>query len=160
MTKWGARLRGRRFPCAIGRSGIGEKTREGDGLTPRGVYKIALIAHRRDRLPFEGRAFSRVIGPQDIWSDDPKSTTYNSWQRGRFVGFHHEQLFRSDPLYDLLCVIDFNWPIATSGKGSAIFLHIWRKPRHPTEGCVAFSKRDLRWICANWSERARVHICD
>ncbi|MCV6586652.1 MAG: L,D-transpeptidase family protein, partial [Marinibacterium sp.] len=30
--------------------------------------------------------------------------------------------------------------------GSAIFLHQWRRPGYPTEGCIAFRRDHLRWI--------------
>jgi L,D-peptidoglycan transpeptidase YkuD (ErfK/YbiS/YcfS/YnhG family) len=42
------------------------------------------------------------------------------------------------------------------GRGSAIFLHVWRKPRHPTAGCIAFARDDLAWILAHWQRASRV----
>jgi L,D-peptidoglycan transpeptidase YkuD (ErfK/YbiS/YcfS/YnhG family) len=38
VTRWGARFMGRRFPCAIGRGGITQTKREGDGATPAGTH--------------------------------------------------------------------------------------------------------------------------
>ena len=61
-------------------------------------------------------------------------------------------------LYDAFGILDFNWPDATPGAGSAIFLHIWRKPRHPTEGCIAFDRRDLIWLFEGWQPRSRVIV--
>jgi L,D-peptidoglycan transpeptidase YkuD (ErfK/YbiS/YcfS/YnhG family) len=63
-------------------------------------------------------------------------------------GGSHERLRRADPLYDLVIVTDWNWPEAEAGKGSAIFLHQWRRGGYPTEGCVAFARADLHWIAA------------
>jgi L,D-peptidoglycan transpeptidase YkuD (ErfK/YbiS/YcfS/YnhG family) len=57
-----------------------------------------------------------------------------------------ERLFRGDRLYDLVLLTDWNWPRAERGRGSAIFLHRWRGPGRPTEGCVALARSDLRWI--------------
>ena len=37
--RWGARFGGRRFPCAVGRGGIGVKRAEGDGVTPAGRHR-------------------------------------------------------------------------------------------------------------------------
>lgn len=60
----------------------------------------------------------------------------------------HERLRRADPLYDIVLITDYNWPRAERGRGSAIFLHLWRGPRYPTAGCVAFRPADLVWIAA------------
>jgi L,D-peptidoglycan transpeptidase YkuD (ErfK/YbiS/YcfS/YnhG family) len=32
------------------------------------------------------------------------------------------------------------------GRGSAIFLHQWRRPHYPTDGCIGVSRTDLRRI--------------
>ncbi len=57
--------------------------------------------------------------------------------------FGHEQLFRSDHLYDLIIITNWNWPYAVKGRGSAIFIHSWKKKVYPTEGCIALSKKNL-----------------
>ena len=47
-------------------------------------------------------------------------------------------------------VIQHNVAPVVKGKGSAIFLHVWRAPGVPTEGCTAMAKNDLltliRWL--------------
>ena len=70
----------------------------------------------------------------------------------------HEALRRADPLYDLVLLTDWNYPVSVPGKGSAIFIHRWRKPRHPTEGCVAFSETDLHWIAQRVEIGTRVVV--
>jgi L,D-peptidoglycan transpeptidase YkuD (ErfK/YbiS/YcfS/YnhG family) len=63
------------------------------------------------------------------------------------------------PLYDLVILLtDWNWPSAERGRGSAIFLHRWRGPRHPTDGCIALSRADLRWIAAKIRYRSRLIV--
>ena len=57
---------------------------------------------------------------------------------------------RGDGLYDLCGVTDHNACPVVPGMGSAIFVHLWRKPRHPTAGCIAFRRPDLAWILARW----------
>lgn len=159
VTKWGARFLGCEIPCAIGRGGIGQKAGEGDGITPCGTFELLEIWIRPDRIDLGGVwPVLRPITPQSIWSDDPYDPKYNQPKIGRWDGFSHESLRRPDPLYDIFGVIDFNYPEAEPGAGSAIFLHVWRKPRHPTEGCVAFDRRDLAWIFANWTPTSRVQI--
>lgn len=146
VTRWGARYLGRRLPCGIGRGGLSADKREGDGATPLGTHHIVGMLYRPDRIPggvLPGWALP--IGPRDLWSDDPGDAAYNSLVRAPY-GASHEALRRADPLYDLVLLTDWNYPQAEPGKGSAIFVHRWRKPRHPTEGCVAFAPGDLLWL--------------
>jgi len=166
VRPWGARFMGRSLPCAVGRGGIGAKRGEGDGITPEGVHRIERILVRADRKTgaghsrstrrFPGDAHS-VIGPADGWSDDPADPCYNRPVR-RPHRFSHEALRRADPMYDLVAALDWNRTPAVAGLGSAIFLHVWRKPRHPTAGCVAFARADLEWVLARWTPRSRVVV--
>ena len=159
VTRWGARFLGRRMPCAIGRGGMRRDKREGDGATPVGTWHLVGGMYRADRVPLPGGSLGlRPIGHGDIWSDDPADPAYNHGLSAPGHPFSHERMRRGDRLYDLVLMTDYNWPAAVPGWGSAIFLHRWRKPRHPTEGCVAFAPKDLRWIAARWSTRSRVII--
>lgn len=146
------------MPCAIGRGGIGVKQGEGDGITPVGCFELDHISVRPDRMAFNSGIVQTATGLRDKWSDDPQDPNYNQRVCAVDYPFTHERLRRSDPLYDVFGVLNFNWPDAVPGKGSAIFLHVWRKPRHPTEGCVAFAQKDLISIFLNWSDRSRVVI--
>jgi L,D-peptidoglycan transpeptidase YkuD (ErfK/YbiS/YcfS/YnhG family) len=58
----------------------------------------------------------------------------------------------------MFLVTDWNWPTAVPRKGSAIFVHIWRAPRIPTAGCLAFRPDHLRWILARWSAQSRIIV--
>lgn len=144
VTRMGARFLGRRFPVALGRGGITLDKREGDGATPAGAHRIVGCLYRADRLA-RPCAWARPIGPRDLWSDDVADPDYNQMVRAPH-NFSHERLARGDPLYDLVLVLDWNWPRAEPGRGSAIFVHRWRGPRHPTAGCVAFRRDHLLWI--------------
>lgn len=155
MGPWGARYRGRRFPCAIGRGGIcaADDKREGDGATPAGAWRIVEIRVRPDRLPACG---ATPLRRHDGWSEDPADPAYN-----RPIRHPHthgaERMFRADRLYDRVAITDHNQP-PVPDLGSAIFLHHWRRPRFPTAGCVAFRPDDLAWILARWSPLGRVVI--
>jgi len=83
--------------------------------------------------------------PGDLWSDDVRATDYNSMVRAPYAG-SHEVLRRADPLYDLVFLTDWNWPDAVPGRGSAIFIHRWRRPGFLTEGCVGLRPDHLAWI--------------
>jgi L,D-peptidoglycan transpeptidase YkuD (ErfK/YbiS/YcfS/YnhG family) len=158
VTRWGARFMGRRFPCAIGRGGITADKREGDGATPAGIHGIVGMLHRPDRIARGALPdWALPFGPVDLWSDDPRDPDYNLMVRSPHA-FGHERLTRPDPLYDLILLTDWNWPRAIPGEGSAIFLHTWRKPRHPTAGCVAFSRHDLLWIARRIRHQSQIVI--
>lgn len=156
VTRWGAQFMGRRFPVSIGRGGMTTEKREGDGATPVGVWRLMGGGYRADRglaprVPFSIRA----IGPQDLWSDDPTQPDYNHDVRAPYP-HSHERLRRADRLYDVFLITDWNWPDAAPGKGSAIFVHNWRRPRYPTAGCLAFRPDHLRWILERWTPHSRI----
>ena len=156
LTPQGLRFAGRLFPCSIGKGGLTGNKREGDGATPRGVHRIAGMLYRPDRLP-QPVGWASAIGPRDLWSDDRHDPAYNSRVRVPH-GFSHEQLRRADPLYDLVLLTDWNYPNARPGRGSAIFIHQWRRPGYPTEGCIAMRRDHLHWIARRISCKTRVFI--
>ncbi|MCA0872667.1 L,D-transpeptidase family protein [Seohaeicola saemankumensis] len=156
LTPGGVRFMGRRFPCSIGRGGLSAAKREGDGATPRGVHHIVGVLYRPDRV-LPPSDFARPILPGDLWSDDIRDPAYNQMVRVPH-GFSHETLRRADPLYDIVLLTDWNWPEAQPGRGSAIFLHQWRRPGYPTEGCIAFRRDHLAWIAARVGPGTRVIV--
>ena len=136
LTRQGLRFAGHVWPCTIGRGGVRTDKREGDGATPAGVHDIVGILYRPDRIA-RPVPWAVPIRPGDLWSDDPRHEDYNLMVRAPYR-WSHERLRRADRLYDLVILTDWNWPRAEKGRGSAIFLHRWRRPGFPTEGCVAF----------------------
>ncbi|SMO68382.1 L,D-transpeptidase family protein [Ruegeria faecimaris] len=156
LTRRGVRFRGGYFPCSIGKGGLSNSKREGDGATPTGCLNIVGMLYRPDRLA-RPSPWAIPIGPQDLWSDDVQDTQYNHMVSAPYP-FSHEKLRRADPLYDLVLITDWNWPNAVAGRGSAIFLHQWRRPGFPTEGCVAFRRDHLRWIARRIEPGTRLII--
>ncbi|MCY4306030.1 MAG: L,D-transpeptidase family protein [Aestuariivita sp.] len=144
ITRLGLRFLSRQIPCMIGRSGITSHKNEGDSATPRGIHSITGFFYRPDRVSRPSSLFV-PIRPRDLWSDDVSDPSYNLMVQAPHE-YRCERLTRSDPLYDVLIVINWNWPIAISGKGSAIFLHQWRRCCYPTEGCIAVRRDHLIWI--------------
>ena len=144
VSKWGIRFAGRFFPACIGKSGITVSKSEGDGATPAGVHKLIGVLYRPDRV-MKPCDWAVQIKPNDIWSDDTRDPDYNMLNCLPHK-YSHERLFRSDPLFDIIILTDWNWPYPVKGRGSAIFIHAWRKPRHPTEGCIGLSSQNLLWI--------------
>lgn len=146
LTARGISFRGRRYPCSIGRTGLSTQKREGDGATPVGLHRILEMHYRPDRMA-RPNAWSTPIRPGDLWSDDPSLQSYNQPVRKPYAG-SHEVMRRSDPMYDLVFITDWNYPTATSGKGSCIFIHQWRRLSFPTAGCIALRRDHLRAIAA------------
>lgn len=156
LTPRGLRFEGILYPCSIGRGGLARAKREGDGATPRGRHRIVGCLYRPDRVA-PPAPWARPIRPGDIWSDDPDDPAYNHLTRTP-TPFSHEAMRRADPLYDLVLLTDWNWPRATPGRGSAIFLHQWRKPRYPTEGCIALSRAHLHSLAARIEPGTRLVV--
>ncbi|QIE45418.1 L,D-transpeptidase family protein [Pseudohalocynthiibacter aestuariivivens] len=144
LTPTGLRYMGQRFPCTIGRGGLSAQKREGDGATPIGTHRIVGLLYRPDRLARPAR-WATPIRPGDLWSDASGAVDYNQLVREPYAD-SHETLRRADPLYDLIVVTDWNWPDAQAGRGSCIFMHQWRRPGFPTEGCIALRRDHLHRI--------------
>ena len=156
LTPMGLRAGSVTFPCAIGRGGIRPDKREGDGATPTGLLRIEELWYRPDRLA-RPAPWARPIGPSDLWCDAPEHPEYNHHVRAPFAP-SHERLRRSDPLYDLVLVTDWNWPEAMPHAGSAIFIHQWRRPHYPTEGCIALRRDHLHALAPRLLPGTEVEI--
>lgn len=156
LTPRGVRFSGRLLPCSIGRTGVSTSKQEGDSATPVGAHRIVGMLYRPDRIS-RPTYWAKTITPGDLWSDDSGDSAYNHHVRTPYP-HSHEHLRRGDPLYDLVIVLDWNWPDARPGKGSAIFIHQWRRPGFPTEGCIAFSRSDLHWLAARVQPGTRVIV--
>ncbi|OIQ28438.1 MAG: hypothetical protein BM562_13075 [Alphaproteobacteria bacterium MedPE-SWcel] len=156
LTPTGLRFMGRTLPCTIGKGGITGNKREGDGATPAGTHRITGMLYRPDRIR-PPQDWAVPIYPGDLWSDDSNDIAYNHMVRAPHP-YRHERLRRADPLYDLVLLTDWNWPSAVKGRGSAIFLHQWRRAGYPTEGCLAFSRCDLHWIARRIGRNARLIV--
>jgi len=156
VSPQGVRFGGRMFPCTIGRSGVTDRKKEGDFATPRGIHCVVGMMYRPDRMT-RPAAWAEPILPRDLWCDAPLHPSYNHLVRGPFTP-SHECLRRADPMYDLVLVTDWNWPDATPHRGSAIFIHQWRRQGYPTAGCVAFRRDHLRWIAARIQPGTRLVI--
>lgn len=147
-----ADYRGRRYRCAVGRTGIKSEKTEGDGASPVGRFRLLRVLHRPDRRTAPVTAIdSAPLTPEDGWCDDPGHADYN-----RAVGLPHpascESMWRDDGLYDVVVITDHNTDPVVAGDGSGIFVHVAGGPDYPpTRGCVAFAVEDLLQILADWN---------
>ncbi|MBV6658918.1 MAG: hypothetical protein KI785_14240 [Devosiaceae bacterium] len=144
-------LGGRAYTCAVGRSGVTSRKREGDGATPRASMQVLAGYYRAERVQAR-QSFWQRIKPSDGWCDAPFTPAYN-----RSVALpwpvSHETLTRDNGLYDHIVVLDWNITSRRQGLGSAIFAHHARfrnGTMQPTEGCVALAPETMRKIAPLW----------
>lgn len=136
--------------ATIGKNGFAYDKVEGDNKSPLGIFTFGTSFGKESNpgtlLPY------RQTTENDFWVDDPNSEYYNTWQEGPPNGRWQssEVMRRSDNLYDYGIVINYNTSERTPGKGSAIFMHIWRGPGSGTAGCISTSEQNMlsimRWI--------------
>jgi L,D-peptidoglycan transpeptidase YkuD (ErfK/YbiS/YcfS/YnhG family) len=143
--------------CALGRSGISASKREGDGATPLASMAILGGYYRGGRASLQTRLPMKRIAPDLGWCDQPGDASYN---RPVTLPFRasHEKMLRSDHLYDVVIVLDWNVTSRSRNRGSAIFLHIAKPGYTSTEGCVAVSARDMAWLLARLGKGGVVRV--
>jgi L,D-peptidoglycan transpeptidase YkuD (ErfK/YbiS/YcfS/YnhG family) len=144
--------------CAIGRGGVAIKQREGDGITPIGIFPVRRILYRPDRVerPQSGLPVA-ALQKDDGWCDAPGDPNYNRAIKRPYPK-SAESLWRDDRLYDVVAILGFNDDPVVDGAGSAIFLHCARDDYGPTEGCVALMLPDLLDAWAGLTPGARIEI--
>jgi D-alanyl-D-alanine dipeptidase len=130
---------------------------EGDGRAPAGVFRLTRVFGKTS-APESGLP-SQKLSAGDVCVDDATHPAYNrilpagtdkTWKSA-------EQLVRKDWLYDLIVVVDQNHAEddgdAVAGRGSCVFLHVWRREGSGTAGCTAMDRARLadliRWLEAN-----------
>ena len=154
VLDWGAGPR----RCAIGPAGIAPKLREGDGITPLGVFDLREVFYRPDRVPmlFTSLPLWRIEA-DDGWCDAPQDENYNRLVKLPYAA-SAENLWRDDHVYDIVVVIGFNDDPVYAGKGSAIFLHLAKPDYPPTAGCVALAEADLRAALEQFQPGDKIRI--
>jgi L,D-peptidoglycan transpeptidase YkuD (ErfK/YbiS/YcfS/YnhG family) len=146
------------IPVALGRGGILANKREGDGATPKGIFRPHRLWWRADRHR-RPRTFlpARAIEANDAWCEDPDDRHYNRPVRlGREAA--GDRLWRDDPLYDFIVEIDHNTRPRVAGRGSAVFLHLARGNFGPTAGCISMTRFAMLRLLQRLGPRTRIVI--
>jgi L,D-peptidoglycan transpeptidase YkuD (ErfK/YbiS/YcfS/YnhG family) len=139
LVRWGER----QAPCALGPGGIKREKREGDGVTPAGLFPLRRVLYRADRIAKPKTSLPvMALEEDDGWCDAPRDLAYNTQVKLPFDA-SHERLWRDDHVYDVIVVVGHNDDPVLAYGGSAIFLHIARDDFAPTQGCVAMERDDL-----------------
>ena len=147
-----------RFACALGSSGIVRDKREGDGATPAGRFRLLWGYYRSElRRPPAGGVPLAPLRRDQGWCEDPASARYNRPDPPPPAA-GADRMWRDDPLYDLVFVLDYNFSQRRKGRGSAIFLHIARPGLTPTAGCVAIAAADMRKLAPRLARGASLRV--
>jgi len=147
-----------KYRCALGKAGVNKKIREGDNVTPKGVFKITKIYYRADKIKSIKTNIKKIKIRKNMgWCDDPVSRFYNQ-QIKLPSKYSHEKLYRNDDLYDLIAVLNYNTNPIIKNKGSAIFMHITKNSYKKTEGCIALKKENLINILVQIKKNTKIKI--
>lgn len=157
---------GESFPVVVGSNGLawGEMLsadidmakikQEGDGNAPAGLFPLTAafgVATKPNAVELPYTKLDRYTE----CVDDPKSTFYNRivnrMQVGNFDWRSSEKMLAVGDQYALGLFVAYNSFPVERGRGSCIFLHIWKDANSGTAGCTAMERRDLERIVA-WLE--------
>lgn len=152
---------GRRFECALGRTGILREKHESDGGTPVGLFPLRGLRYRADRLALPETALTAsAMEEDDGWCDAPDDPAYNRPVKHPYPA-SAERMWREDHLYDLVVILGQNDDPVVPGAGSAIFFHLAKELEtglRPTEGCVALRLPDMLTVLARCGPRTLMRI--
>jgi len=133
------------------------KKKEGDLITPKGIFKIRLVLFRKDRVNITTKLRKKIINKNMGWCNDPNAKEYNKLVQLPFK-YNHEKLYKNDNTYDIILVLNYNMNPIKKNKGSAIFIHVARNNYKKTEGCIALKKNQLLKIIKTIKPITKVKI--
>ena len=160
------KLVGSGFDISVGRSGLGTTRedawdmdltslrgllkQEGDGRSPAGLMPLTYAFGTADKAETKLKYLKLAEHTECV--DDANSNHYNKivnrMQVGAFDWKSSEKMAEITPEYDLGVFVAYNSYPAARGRGSCIFLHIWKTPGEATSGCTAMSRENLERLVA------------
>jgi L,D-peptidoglycan transpeptidase YkuD (ErfK/YbiS/YcfS/YnhG family) len=150
------------IPIVIGSKGFwpAERKVEGDGYSPSGRFALGDVTGYDDNPPRGLKLRYRKADGLVCYDDPDDRRTYNL-VRGRTAMDdvpepHFENMRRDDELYRYTIFVRHN-EARVPGRGSCIFLHVWRDAHSPTVGCTAMALDDLRAIL-RWVEPSTILV--
>lgn len=143
----------------VGRNGVSDRHREGDGTTPIGTFALTSAfgtsSHLGVKLPYTRLAAGHC------WISDSNDPAYNTLVRRQLCASPNEDLFRIGKAgaYRVAVVSSYNTKPIVLGKGSAIFVHVNSVDVagrvRPTSGCVSVSFGVMRRLVSLLDPAAR-----
>ena len=168
LNNWHSRFRGNMVispknggqihPCALGRSGLTYRKKEGDGATPIGSFRPLKVYYRADRTsrPETGLPVEKI--DSDLgWCDASTDRNYNRSVKLPYSA-SHETMMRQDHLYNIVVVLDYNITVRKRACGSAIFFHLAHDDFRATEGCIAVTEAVMRAMLRTITKETRFVI--
>ncbi|MEO5803632.1 MAG: L,D-transpeptidase family protein [Verrucomicrobiota bacterium] len=127
---------------------VGPQKVEGDGKSPAGIFRLssAFGFASAEEMKSLKLPYLQVTDSLEC-VDDAHSVRYNT-----IVDRQHiinpdwkssEKMLEIGEAYRLGIVVDHNVAPRTSGKGSCIFIHIWKGDGSGTSGCTAMEKSHM-----------------
>jgi D-alanyl-D-alanine dipeptidase len=171
-SKW-KRL-GEPFAVVVGHNGLAMDSREawraetggvakseGDGRAPAGLLPLTYAFGRPDKpggieLPYTRlEEFTECV-------DDVNSSHYNKVVERMKVGNYDwkssEKMLEVGDQYHIGVFVAYNSYPPVRGKGSCIFLHIWKDPESGTAGCTAMAREDLEKVVKWLDPKKNPHL--
>jgi L,D-peptidoglycan transpeptidase YkuD (ErfK/YbiS/YcfS/YnhG family) len=160
---------GESFPVVVGANGLawGEMLsadidmakikHEGDGNAPAGMFPLTAAFGVGSKPNAVELPYTKLDQSTEC-VDDTKSSFYNRivnrMQVGNFDWKSSEKMLAVGDQYALGLFVAYNSFPVEKGRGSCIFLHIWKDANAGTAGCTAMERRNLERIVA-WAEPAK-----
>ena len=162
-TQWQAV--GSPMPVVVGRGGLGwgrglhepatlqPQKKEGDGKSPAGIFRLssAFGFAPPSQMKFLKLPYLQVTAALEC-VDDVQSVRYNTITDNTQIlnpdWKSSEKMLEMGEQYRLGIVVDHNTTPRAAGKGSCIFIHIWKGDGSGTSGCTAMAKEQLEKIMA------------
>lgn len=130
---------------------------EGDGKSPAGVFTLGACFGFANEIKDLKLPYLHITEMTEC-VDDKNSHYYNKIvQRDEVIGVDwnsSEKMHQVDPQYKIGIIVNYNTEFPKSGRGSCIFLHVWKAPSEPTSGCTAMSEKHMQKI-AFWLDKEK-----
>lgn len=143
----------------MGRNGITQQKREGDGKTPAGTYRFTMPFGLKED-PGAVLPYHRII-QGDFWVDDPQSAHYNRLVNtaGTAKDWNSaENLAAAYPVYNYALALSYNEE-CVPGMGSAIFLHCFTaNPDNGSAGCIRLPEERAKELVMSVTDQSRIVI--
>lgn len=160
---------GESFPVVVGRSGLAwadllngdidmaKIKQEGDGNAPAGLFPLTAAFGVGSKPNAVELPYTKLDQYTEC-VDDTRSSFYNRivnrMQVGNFDWKSSEKMMAIGDQYALGVFVAYNSYPVERGRGSCIFLHIWKDANSGTAGCTAMERRNLERIVA-WASPAK-----
>lgn len=125
---------------------------EGDLKAPTGIFTIGSAYGYKNDLTTK-MSFITLTN-QHLWITDPESADYNKLITGPPTTKKYERMIEPNQLNKYGIIINYNMHPTIKNKGSAITIHVQRKPGFATAGCISMQEKYLKNLI-EWLDPAK-----